>query len=71
MKINFRIEVYGLTSRKIMYYLQAFKILALGYWRSEQKWKAYGILAYFFRRYYVHFFDGKETNQRKPPQIKF
>ena len=28
-----------------MYYLQAFKILALGYWRSEQKWKAYGILA--------------------------
>ena len=45
MKINFRIEVYGLTSRRIMYYLQAFKILALGYWRSEQKWKAYGILA--------------------------
>ena len=37
MKINFRIEVYGLTSRRIMYYLQAFKILALGYWRSEQK----------------------------------
>ena len=45
MKINFRIEVYGLTSRRIMYYLRAFKILALGYWRSEQKWKAYGILA--------------------------
>lgn len=37
--------MYGLTSRRIMYYLQAFKILALGYWRSEQKWKAYGILA--------------------------
>ena len=34
-----------MTSRRIMYYLQAFKILALGYWRSEQKWKAYGIFA--------------------------
>ena len=33
---RFLATVYGLTSRRIMYYLQAFKILALGYWRSEQ-----------------------------------
>lgn len=34
-----------MTSQRIVYYLQGFKALAKGYWYSEQKWKAYGILA--------------------------
>lgn len=33
-----------MNSYKIMYYLKSFKTLAKGYWVSEEKWKAYGIL---------------------------
>ena len=34
-----------MDSQKMMYYLQSFKLLAKDYWHSEEKWKAYGILA--------------------------
>lgn len=33
-----------MNSYKIMYYLRGFKTLAKGYWVSDEKWKAYGIL---------------------------
>lgn len=34
-----------MTSQRVIYYLQGFKALAKGYWCSNQKWKAYGILS--------------------------
>lgn len=33
-----------MNSYKVMYYLRGFKTLAKGYWVSDEKWKAYGIL---------------------------
>lgn len=34
-----------MNSRRIKYYLQGFVYLSKGYWQSEEKWKAYGILS--------------------------